>query len=96
MTMVRERTASGGKHSRTEQSKINVGKKSQQVRKVYQHKTHIFIRPMWKHRRLVVVHAFIGKVVIDNVNELYKFLSSTKHAFRHLKREKGTLIKMCM
>lgn len=73
------------------EKKISTGKKG-----VPAHKTHIFIRPMWKHRRLVVVHAFIGKVVIDNVNELYKFLSSTKHAFRHLKREKGTLIKMCM
>lgn len=70
--------------------KISTGKKG-----VPAHKTHIFIRPMWKHRRLAVVHAFIGKVVID-VNELYKFLSSTKHAFRHLKREKGTLIKMGM
>lgn len=50
--------------------------------------THVFVRPMWEHRGLVVVHAFISKVVIDNLDKLYKFLSSTKHAFRHLEREK--------
>lgn len=54
----------------------------------YGYKTHIFVRPMWEHRRLVVVHAFISEVVIDYLDELYKFLSSTKHAFCHLKRER--------
>lgn len=55
----------------------------------YVEQTHIFVRPMWEHRRLVVVHAFISKVVIDYLDELYKFLSSTKHAFCHLEREKS-------
>lgn len=49
-------------------------------------KTHIFVRPMWEHRRLVIVHAFISEVIIDHLDEL-KFLPSTKHAFRHLRRE---------
>lgn len=43
---------------------------------------------MWEHRRLVVVHAFITEVIIDYLDELYKFLSSTKHAFCHLERER--------
>lgn len=43
---------------------------------------------MWEHRRLVVVHAFIRKVVVDYLNELYKFLSSTKHAFVTCKKRK--------
>ena len=48
---------------------------------------------MWEHRRLVVVHAFISKVVIDYLDKLYKFLSSTKHAFRHLQRESRDAVK---
>ena len=36
---------------------------------------------MWEHRRLVVVHAFIRKVVIDYLDKLYKLLSRTEHAF---------------
>ena len=55
---------------------------------------------MWEHRRLVVVHAFITEVIIDYLDELYKFLSSTKHAFCHLEREREgervkPLLKMC-
>lgn len=49
--------------------------------------THVFVRPMWEHRRLVVVHAFISEVVVDHLDELDKFLPSTKHAFRHLRRK---------
>lgn len=53
---------------------------------------------MWEHRRLVVVHAFITEVIIDYLDELYKFLSSTKHAFCHLERERQRvepLLKIC-
>lgn len=39
---------------------------------------------MWEHRRLVVVHAVIGEVIVDYLDKLHKFLSSTKHASRHL------------
>lgn len=60
--------------------------------------TYVFVRPMWEHRRLVVVHAFIRKVVVDYLNELYKFLSSTKHAFVTCKKEKKNkaLLTLCM
>lgn len=47
---------------------------------------------MWEHRRLVVVHAFIRKVVVDYLNELYKFLSSTKHAFVTWKKKTKWLL----
>lgn len=57
-------------------------------------KTHVFVRPMWEHRRLVVVHAFIRKVVVDYLNELYKFLSSTKHAF--VTYEKSKVVVNCV
>lgn len=89
--MVRVRTASGEKHLRTDQSKIT--RKHLLWCADMGEQTHVFVRPMWEHRRLVVVHAFISKVVIDYLDELYKFLSSTKHAFRHLKRENRAAVK---
>lgn len=49
---------------------------------------------MWEHRRLVVVHTVISEVVIDYLDELYKFFSSTKHAFRHLERQNKLLLVM--
>lgn len=88
MMMVRERTAS---EKNTFGGRTGVrGWEDSPLVCTYRGQTHIFVRPMWEHRRLVVVHAFIGKVVIDYVDELYKFLSSTKHAFRHLKRKESS------
>lgn len=48
---------------------------------------------MWEHRRLVVVHAFIGEVVVNHLNELAKFLPSTKHAFCHLRRKQHSWLR---
>lgn len=48
---------------------------------------------MWEHRRLAVVHAFVSEVIIDYLDKLYKFLSSTKHAFRHLRKREALLLK---
>lgn len=97
-TTVKERIASEGKHFEDRAVKDNWKTSTlalpQQMTGAcrYGDKTHIFVRSMWEHRRLVVVHAFISEVVIDYLDELYKFLSSTKHAFCHLGRERAKLL----
>ena len=87
MMMVKETTASETKYTNSMKPLLSV----RSTHGARQHigvqcrgndaQTHILVRPMWEHRRLVVVHAFIRKVVIDYLDKLYKLLSRTEHAF---------------